>query len=57
MQTKPNMATTSFYVLFEAASGWGLFTVLESEEIGTQLQEVSAVGRRLATNLQLTALN
>lgn len=57
MQTKPNMATTSFYVLFEAASGWGLFTVLESEEIGTQLQEVSADGRRLATNLQLTALN
>lgn len=36
------MATTSFYVLFESASGYGLFSVLESEEIGSLLQEVQA---------------
>lgn len=35
------MSTTSYYVLFEAASGWSLFSVLEGEEIGTKLQEVS----------------
>ncbi len=34
------MATTSFYTLFESASGYGLFSVLESEEIGSLLQEV-----------------
>jgi len=34
------MTTTSFYVLFESASGFGLFSVLESEEIGALLKEV-----------------
>lgn len=36
------MSTTSFYTLFESASGYGLFSVLESEEIGSLLQEVQA---------------
>lgn len=36
------MATTSFYTLFESASGYGLFSVLESEEIGSLLEEVQA---------------
>ena len=31
------MATTSFYVLFESASGFGLFSVLENEDIGKHL--------------------
>lgn len=35
------MATTSFYILFESASGYGLFSVLEQEEIGALLKEVS----------------
>lgn len=35
------MTTTSFYTLFESASGWGLFEVIESEEIGALLQDVS----------------
>jgi hypothetical protein len=35
------MSSTSFYVLFESSSGWGLFEVIESEEIGAMLQEVS----------------
>ena len=34
------MSTTSFYTLFESASGFGLFSVLESEEIGNLLEEV-----------------
>ena len=36
------MATTSFYTLFESASGYGLFSVLENEEIGSLLEEVQA---------------
>mmetsp|Transcript_13235 Transcript_13235/g.18118 ORF Transcript_13235/g.18118 Transcript_13235/m.18118 type:complete len:512 (+) Transcript_13235:18-1553(+) len=36
------MTTTSFYVLFESASGFGLFSVLENEEIGALLKEVQA---------------
>ena len=35
------MATTSFYTLFESASGYGLFSILETEEIGAFLEEVS----------------
>ena len=34
------MATTSFYVLFESASGFGLFSVLENEDIGNVYLEV-----------------
>lgn len=34
------MATTSFYALFESASGYGLFSILETEEIGAFLEEV-----------------
>jgi len=35
------MATTSsFYTLFESASGFGIFSVLENEEIGSLIQEV-----------------
>jgi len=34
------MASTSFYTLFESASGWSLFSVSESEEIGALLQDV-----------------
>jgi hypothetical protein len=34
------MTTTSFYTLFESASGYALFSVLENEEIGSLLQEV-----------------
>lgn len=34
------MASTSFYTLFESASGYGLFSILESEEIGSLLSEV-----------------
>jgi len=36
------MASTSFFVLFESASGYGLFSVLENEEIGSLLEEVQA---------------
>lgn len=36
------MTTTSFYVLFESASGYGLFSVIESEEIGSLLEEVQS---------------
>jgi hypothetical protein len=36
------MASTSFYTLFESASGFALFSVLESEEIGALLDEVDA---------------
>lgn len=35
------MSTTSFHVLFESASGYGLFSILESDEIGALLNEVS----------------
>jgi len=35
------MTSTSFYTLFESASGYALFSVLENEEIGSLLQEVS----------------
>ena len=34
------MTTTSFYILFESASGFGLFSVLESDEIGALLKDV-----------------
>jgi hypothetical protein len=34
------MTTTSFHVLFESASGFALFNVLENEEIGNLLDEV-----------------
>jgi hypothetical protein len=37
------MSTTSFFVLFESASGWGLFSVLEAEEIGALIGDVSIV--------------
>jgi len=36
------MATTSFYTLFESASGFALFSILETEEIATFLEEVQA---------------
>eukprot|EP01038_Epipyxis_sp_PR26KG_P015860 gene15860-21494_t len=36
------MTTTSFYTLFESASGYALFSVGESEEIGSLLAEVQA---------------
>jgi hypothetical protein len=39
------MATTSFYTLFESASGYGLFSILESEEIGAFLEEVNDENR------------
>jgi hypothetical protein len=38
------MATTSFYTLFESASGYGLFSILETEEIGAFLEEVKFDG-------------
>lgn len=34
------MSTTSFYVLFESAAGYGLFSVLECDEITTLIEEV-----------------
>ena len=34
------MATTSFYVLYESASGFGLFSVLENEDIGNVYLEL-----------------
>mmetsp|Transcript_2827 Transcript_2827/g.6529 ORF Transcript_2827/g.6529 Transcript_2827/m.6529 type:complete len:492 (+) Transcript_2827:119-1594(+) len=34
------MASTSFYILFESASGYAIFSVLETEEVGSLLQEV-----------------
>jgi hypothetical protein len=34
------MSTTSFFTLYESASGFALFSVLESEEIGSLLEEV-----------------
>ena len=33
-------ATTSFYILFESAAGYGLFSILESEDIGNLVAEV-----------------
>ena len=36
------MTTTSFNMLFESASGYALFSVLEGEEIGALLNEVQA---------------
>jgi hypothetical protein len=36
------MTTTSFYALFESASGYALFSVLENEDIGSLLAEVQA---------------
>lgn len=35
------MSTTSFFTLFESASGWALFSILEAEEIGALLADVS----------------
>ena len=32
--------TMSFFVLFESAAGYALFSVLESEEVGSLLDEV-----------------
>ena len=34
------MSNTSFYVLFESAAGYALFSVLEYEEISSLLEEV-----------------
>eukprot|EP01040_Poterioochromonas_malhamensis_P017142 gene17142-19629_t len=34
------MSSTSFYTLFESSSGWALFEVLGSDEIGAMVQEV-----------------
>lgn len=34
------MEGSSFYVLFESASGYALFSVLEAEQIATLLEEV-----------------
>jgi nucleolar protein 56 len=34
--------SVAFYVLFESASGYGLFSVSEQEEIATLLQEVQS---------------
>jgi hypothetical protein len=34
------MTSTSFYTLFESASGYALFSILQNEEIGSLLQEV-----------------
>ena len=36
------MSTTSFFTLYESASGFALFSVLESEEIGSLLDEVNS---------------
>ena len=36
------MTTTSFFTLFESASGYALFSLLESEEIGSLMDEVQA---------------
>jgi nucleolar protein 56 len=36
------MTSTSFYTLFESASGYALFSVLENEEIGSLLEDVQA---------------
>jgi len=36
------MSESSFYVLFESASGYALFSILEAEEIASTLQEVQA---------------
>lgn len=36
------MTTTSFFTLYESASGYSLFSVLENEEIGALMQEVQA---------------
>lgn len=36
------MSTTAFYVLFESSAGYGLFSVLESEEIATLAAEVQS---------------
>ena len=36
------MTSTSFYTLYESASGYALFSVLENEEIGSLLDEVQA---------------
>ena len=37
------MTTTSFYALFESASGYALFSILEAEEIGAFLEEVETL--------------
>ncbi len=36
------MSTTAFYILFESASGYGLFSILESEEIAATVEEVQS---------------
>ena len=36
------MSTAAFYVLYESASGYGLFSVLEQEEIATALEQVQS---------------
>lgn len=35
-------SSTAFHALFESASGFALFSVLEAEEIGALLQEVQS---------------
>jgi hypothetical protein len=35
------MSTTSFYTLFESASGYALFSIIEAEEIASLLDEVA----------------
>ena len=34
------MSSTSFFTLFESASGYALFSILETDEIGSLLNEV-----------------
>ena len=34
------MSTTAYNILFESASGYGIFSVLENEEIAGLLEEV-----------------
>ena len=36
------MSSTSFFVLFESASGYGLFSILEADEIGSLLEHVQS---------------
>lgn len=50
------MATTSFFVLVESASGFALFSVLENEEIGALLEEVQAGLTDLARFQRITKM-
>ena len=42
IELQKKMSTTGFNVLFESASGYGLFSVIENEDIATFLQQVQA---------------